>query len=190
MISLSVVVELSSPAYDGRVSDEFGVYYQPGMVAEKVARARTKLFWRLGSMVVVAGIGLVLRFAFVDQFASYAPWFIGSVLVIGLMMGSVDIVRYLAARRDAKRVPPGLALGANRKGMLVGPDWFGWSEVGALTVRPGRWGGSSRLAVTGRDQRNQEVLLDYTGVLPGTLDSAVIALSGGRARVDLSRLDA
>jgi hypothetical protein len=43
---------------------------------------------------------------------------------------------------------------------------------------------------TGRDQRTQELLLDYTDVLPATLDSAILALSGGRARVDLSRLDA
>lgn len=174
----------------GRVGDEFGIYYRPEMVAEKVTRTRRKLFWRLGTTLFVVAIGLGLRYFYPEEFGSSTPWFIGSVLVIGLLLGAWEIVQYLAARRDAKRVAEGLALGANREGMLVGPDWFGWGEVGALVVRPGRWGGSSRLVATGRDQRNQEVLLDYTGVLPATLDSAVVALSGGRARIDLSRLDA
>jgi hypothetical protein len=34
------------------------------------------------------------------------------------------------------------------------------------------------------------VLLGYTDVMPAALDSAVVALSAARARVDLSRLDA
>ncbi|MGC3953927.1 MAG: hypothetical protein QM804_06685 [Propionicimonas sp.] len=172
------------------MGDEFGIYYQPEAVAAKVARARSKLLWRLGSMVVFILIGLGVRFAYPEQFGSSALWFVGSVLVFGLILGSWEIVQLFAARSDARRVTPGLALGANRAGLLVGPEWFGWGEVGGLVVRPGRWGGSSRLVATGRDQRSREILLDYTGVLPGTLDSAIVALSGGRARVDLSRLDA
>ena len=177
-------------AYDGRVGDEFGIYYRPEVAGEKVARTRKKLIWRLGSTLVFLAIGIGLRLAYPEEFGSSTPWLIGSVLVFGLTLGGWELVQYLVARRDASRVPPGLALGANRAGMLMGADWFGWDEVGALLVRPGRWGGSSRLVATGRDQRTQELLLDYTDVLPATLDSAILALSGGRARVDLSRLDA
>ncbi len=177
-------------AYDERVGDEFGIYYRPEMAAEKVARARKKLLWRLGSTLVFVAIGIGLRLARPDEFGSSTPWFIGSVLVVGLTLGGWELVQWWVARRDARQVPPGLALGANRAGVLVGPDWFEWGEIGALAVRPGRWGGSSRLVATGRDQRNRDVLLDYTDVLPATLDSAIVALSGGRARVDLSRLDA
>ncbi|MCW5951105.1 MAG: hypothetical protein KIT69_02440 [Propionibacteriaceae bacterium] len=172
------------------MGDEFGIYYRPEVAAEKVVRARRKLIWRLGSTLVFVAIGIVLRLIYPEELGSSTPWFIGSVLVVGLALGIREFVLYLVAQRDAKRVPPGLALGANRDGMLMGADWFGWDEVGALMVRPGRWGGSSRLVATGRDQRNQELLLDYTDVLPATLDSAILALSGGRARVDLSHLDA
>lgn len=177
-------------AYDGRVGDEFGIYYQPEVVAEKVARARKKLIWRLGSTLVFVAIGIALRLIYPTEFGSSMPWFIGSVLVFGLVLGGRDLAQYLVAQRDARQVPPGLALGVNRYGMLMGADWFGWDEVGGLLVRPGRWGASSRLVATGRDQRSQELLLDYTDVLPATLDSAILALSSGRARVDLSRLDA
>ena len=176
-------------AYGGRVGDEFGIYYRPELAAVKVARARRKLLWRLGSMLVMVAIGIGLRLAYPDVFEASTPWFIGSVLAFGLVLGSRDLAYFLAASGDARRVPGGLALGANRDGVLIGPDWFGWGEIGALAVRPGRWGGSSRLITTGRDQRNREILLDYTDVLPATLDSAIVALSGGRARVDLSRLD-
>lgn len=174
----------------GRVGDEFGIYYRPEVAAEKVVRARKKLIWRLGSTLVFVAIGIGLRLLYPEGFGDSIPWLIGSVLVFGLALGSRELVQYVVARRDAARVSSGLALGANRDGMLVGPDWFGWHEIGALVVRPGRWGGSSRLVTTGRDQRNQEILLDYTDVLPATLDSAILALSGGRARMDLSRLDA
>ncbi len=172
------------------MGDEFGIYYRPEVAAEKVARARSKLIWRLGSTLVFVAIGIGLRLAYPDELGSSIPWLIGSVLVFALVLGGWEFVRYVVARRDAARVPAGLALGANRQGMLLGPDWFGWDEVGALVVRPGRWGGSSRLVATGRDQRNQEILLDYTDVLPATLDAAILVLSGGRARMDLSRLDA
>lgn len=172
------------------MGDEFGIYYRPELAAGKVARARKKLVWRLGSMLVMVAIGIGLRLAYPEEFGPSTPWFIGSVLAFGLAFGGWELTQLLVARGDAKRVPGGLVLGANRDGMLIGPDWFGWGEVGALAVRPGRWGGSSRLVATGRDQRDREILLDYTDVLPATLDSAIVALSGGRARVDLSRLDA
>jgi hypothetical protein len=87
-------------------------------------------------------------------------------------------------------VPAALAIGLNRHGVLVGQAWYPWSELGSLVVRPGRFGASARLVATGRDARTAQVLVDYTDALPASLDSAVVAMSGGRARVDLSRLDA
>ncbi|MCA0251881.1 MAG: hypothetical protein LCH76_06255 [Actinobacteria bacterium] len=172
------------------MNDEFGIYYRPELAAGRVVQTRRQLLWRVGSTLVVVAIGIGLRLGYPEEFGSSALWFIGSALVIGLAFASRDIAQFLAARTDAKRVAPCLALGANREGILLGPDWFGWGEVGALMVRPGRWGGSSRLVATGRDHRAQEILLDYTDVMPATLDSAIVALSGGRARIDLSRLDA
>lgn len=172
------------------MSDEFGVYYRPELAAERVARTRKALFWRLGwtvLFIVAAGIGWAL---YPQELGPSAPWFIGSALAFGLVMGGWEFAHFLKARSDASRVGPGLALGANRDGMLVAPDWYPWGEVGSLEVRPGRLGASSRLVATARDSRTREVLLDYTDVLPATLDSAIVALSGGRARLDLSRLDA
>ena len=170
--------------------DEFGIFYQPELAAARVARTRRSLVWRFGWTLVLVGVGVVGWIVYPDEFGPSAPWFIGSAAVIGLALGSWEIVQFIKARSDAKRVWPGLALGANRDGVLVGRDWLPWPEVGSLEMLPGRLGSSSRLVATARDQRSQEVLLDYSDVLPASLDSAIVALSGGRARVDLSRLDA
>lgn len=172
------------------MNDEFGVYYQPELAAGRVSATRRGLIWRLGWTLLIVAVGVIGWLVFPEQFGPSAPWFIGSAVVVGLVFGAWELAHFLKARSDAARVNPGLALGANRDGMLVGQDWYPWGEVGALEMRPGRLGASSRLVATARDARTQEVLLDYTDVLPATLDSAVVALSGGRARVDLSRLDA
>ena len=170
--------------------DEFGIYYQPELAAARVARTRRSLVWRFGWTVLLIGVGVAGWIFYPTEFGPSAPWFIGSTAVIGLALGSWEIVHFVKARSDARKVIPGLALGANRDGVLVGPDWYPWPEVGSLQMRPGRLGSSARLIATARDQRSQEVLVDYTDVLPASLDSAIVALSGGRARVDLSRLDA
>jgi len=172
------------------VNDEFGVYYRPEMAAGRVSRTRTGLVWRLGWTLLIIAVGVAGWLLYPAEFGPSAPWFIGSAVVVGLVLGGWELAHFLKARADAARVGPGLALGANRDGVLIGQDWYPWGEVGSLTVRPGRLGSSSRLVATARDARSQEVLLDYTDVLPATLDSAVVALSGGRARIDLSRLDA
>lgn len=170
--------------------DEFGIYYRPDLAAARVAKTRRSLVWRFGWTLLIMAAGAGGWVFFPAEFGPSAPWFIGSAAVLGVVLGSWEIVQFIKARSDAARVTPGLALGANRDGVLVGATWYPWGEVGSLVVRPGRLGASSRLVATGRDARTQDVLIDYTDVLPATLDSAIVALSSGRARVDLSRLDA
>lgn len=170
--------------------DEFGIYYRPELAAARVAQTRKGLVWRFGWTLLIVAIGVAGWIAYPTEFGPSAPWFISSAVVIGLALGSWEIAQFVTARRDAAKVVPGLALGANRDGVLVGTDWYPWSEVGSLEIRPGRFGSSARLIATARDSRSREVLIDYADVLPASLDSAVVALSGGRSRVDLSRLDA
>lgn len=172
------------------IGDEFGIYYRPDLAAARVARTRKALVWRFGWTLLIVGVGVAGWVFYPTEFGPSAPWFIGSAAGIGLVLGSREIVQFAKARSDAAKVVPGLALGVNRDGVLVGPDWYPWPEVGALEMRPGRFGSSARLVATARDSRSREVLIDYTDVLPASLDSAIVALSGGRARIDLSRLDA
>ena len=105
------------------------------------------------------------------------------------MAVTLSVLRLVRVRRDAGLAQPGLAIGLNRDGMLVGQRWLLWPEVGSVIVRPGGLGGSSMLVATGRDRSTSRVPLDYTDTMPATLDAAVRVLSGGRAWLDLSRLD-
>lgn len=170
--------------------DEFGVYYLPELAHARVRSARRALVGRLIGTLLSVALIVAAWFGFPDAFAETAWWMIGSTVVVGGALAIYQLVLFVVARSDAAKVPGGLALGMNRDGVLVGPAWLPWGQVGALVVRPGRLGSSATLVATGRDNASQRVLLDYTDVGPAALDSAILALSGGRARVDLSHLDA
>lgn len=171
------------------VGEEYGIYYREDIAQARFARARFGLWWRIGSTLVSIAIGAGLWWAYPDRFGASAPWFLGVAAGVGLVMVTREVVRTVRTRRDRRIAAAGLALGITRHGLLVAGLWLPWQEIQAMVVRPGRWGGSSRLEVTSRQGGVAAVLLDCTDVLPAALDSAVVALSTGRARVDLSRLD-
>lgn len=171
------------------MSGEFGVYYRPELAQAQVTRARARINARLVGLVLSLGIGVAAWFAFPDLMQQWGLWLFVPTLVIESLLIGFNVVQWLRLRRDAERAGAGLALGANRDGLLVGETWIEWPEVGALTVEPGRLGTSASLAVIRRDATSVRLPLDYTDTLPASIDSAIRALSGGRAWIDLSRLD-
>ena len=171
------------------MSDEYGVYYAEGMADRHLARTRTQLWWRIGSMVLSIGLSALAWYLWPDQFGAWAPWVIGVSAVSGSISVGFSVVQLVRVRADADLARPGLAIGLNRGGMLIGQRWLTWPEVGSVIVRPGALGASAALVATGRDQSRSRVPLDYTDTMPATLDAAVRVLSSGRAWLDLSRLD-
>ena len=171
------------------MSDEYGVYYRPDLVLGRVKRARSLLVSRgVSTLVSVALVGAAWYF-WPDQFGSWAPWMIGISVATGLVTSAVSLIQFLRVRSDARIAQPGLAIGLNRQGMLVGQHWFPWPEVGSVVLKPGILGASSALVTTDRARGTGLVPLDYTDTMPATLDAAVRVLSAGRAWVDLSRMD-
>lgn len=171
------------------MSDEYGVYYRDGAAPGHLAHVRRTLWWRVGSTAVSLAITGAAWLIWPDVFADWAPWLLGISAASGLVTIGYSVVQLLRVRADAGRVRPGLAIGLNRDGMLVGERWYPWPEVGAVSVRPGTLGASATLVATGRDNSSVRVPLDYTDTMPATLDTAVRVLSSGRAWVDLSRMD-
>jgi hypothetical protein len=171
------------------VSDEYGVYYRPDLVASRVGRAESLLRWRIiPPLVVSAAVGVGWYF-WPGQVASWAPWTIGVSLASGLVTSVISLIQLLRVKADARIAQPGLAIGLNRQGMLVGQHWFPWPEVGSLVLKPGVLGSSTSLVTTDRARGTGVVPLDYTDTMPATLDAAVRVLSSGRAWVDISRMD-
>ena len=171
------------------MSDEYGVYYRPDMVANRLRRARGMLVSRSISTVISAGLLAAAAYFWPDQFGSWAPWMIGLSIGTGLATTLYSLLKFLRVRADARLAQPGLAIGLNRQGMLIGQTWFPWPEVGSVVLKPGVLGASTSLVTTDRAHGTGLVPIDYTDTMPATLDAAVRVLSSGRAWVDLSRMD-
>ena len=171
------------------MSDEYGVYYRPDLVIGRVKRARGLLISRVVSTLISAALVGAAWYFWPDQLGSWAPWMIGISVATGLVTTAIGLIQYLRVNADARIAQPGLAIGLNRQGMLIGERWFPWAEVGSVVLRPGVLGGSTALVTTDRAQGTGLVPLDYTDTMPATLDAAVRVLSSGRAWVDLSRMD-
>ncbi|MCC6495015.1 MAG: hypothetical protein IT193_02015 [Propionibacteriaceae bacterium] len=171
------------------MSDEYGVYYRPDLVVGQVRRARSLLVWRIGSTLVSAALVGAVWYFFPEQFGSWGPWMLGISVATGLVTTIWSLIQFLRIRADARIAQPGLAIGLNRQGMLIGERWFPWPEVGSVIVKPGALGSSTSLVTTDRAKGTGVVPLDYTDTMPATLDAAVRVLSAGRAWVDLSRMD-
>ena len=169
--------------------DELGVYFQPEVVAARLARAKGSLVWRLAAPGVLAVFFGIMWAAQPEVVGGYAPWFLVSLLASVVVSAAIGVIMLTNIRYDARHAPGGLALGVNREGALMGATWFDWDDVATMSVEPGGLGRSNRLVLTARDDRLQWFPLAYTDAIPGWLDSAVRALSGGRVGLDLSRLD-
>ena len=171
------------------MSDEYGVYYRPDLVARGVARARGLLVSRVVSTLISAALIGASWYFWPDQFGSWAPWLIGISAGTGIITIGISLIQFLRVRSDARIAQPGLAIGLNRQGMLVGQRWFPWPEVGSLVLKPGVLGSSTALVTTDRERGSGSIPLDFTDTMPATLDAAVRVLSSGRAWVDISRMD-
>lgn len=171
------------------MGDEYGIYYQPELAAARVGAARTALLFRLGSVLlsvlVIGGVWLLWP----ATFGEMAAIFLIVTLVTGGIMALINGVQLVRVAAEAKLATPGLAVGINRDGMLIGQRWLAWPEVGSMVVKPGVFGSSSSLVTLGRDNASSTVPLELTDAMPASLDSVVRVLSSGRAFVDLSRLD-
>lgn len=171
------------------MSDEYGVYYRADLASRELGRARSQLLWRLGSIALSLGLTAGAWLVWPAQFGPWAPWILGVSAAVGLVQAVFGVIRLIRVRADAGLAQPGLAIGLNRDGMLIGQRWLLWPEVGSVVVRPGALGSSTALVATDRDRGRVLVPLDYTDTMPATLDTAVRVLSSGRAWLDLSRLD-
>lgn len=170
------------------MGDEYGIYYRPEVAVGRVSSARFNLIWRLGSLLLSGIIIGLVWLIWPGQVGNAAPWFLIASVAIGVTTSILAAIAWVRAAGDAK-LAEGLAIGLNREGVLIAQRWITWPEVGSMVVKPGLLGSSSALVTTMRDDSTLKVPLELTDSMPASLDAVVRVLSGGRAWVDLSRLD-
>lgn len=155
----------------------------------KVAR------WRSLALRRAIWLGVtVVAFFVIDHFwgASIGGFGMGTFAFLtasGLVWVVVGLVGMWLTSKDAKTIQQGPALAIGRDGVHTPHLVFPWPDLASVVALGGRWGRSSTLTFAGRDGTTVVLPMDYLDTLPATIDSAVRTMSGGRARIDFSRLD-
>ncbi len=121
-----------------------------------------------------------------------AAWLgVGSVVLALFLVAAV--VTWLLSRRVnvlVRRVPIGRAFSLDAAGVRWGDGTtVAWPAVRSIAIGGRHPLAGPDLIVTAEDGRRLAVGLDTIDALPGTIDSAIRAFSGGRRRLDLSGLD-
>ncbi|MBK9159587.1 MAG: hypothetical protein WAV45_06225 [Propionibacteriaceae bacterium] len=165
------------------------ISYDPAPAAAKVARWRWTLTWRVGYLLVMVVLRIVAEFFKTQPYVDLAIEWLTWTLVASVVLIVYGLIRWWLAAREAKRVGVGPAIAIGREGIYSEKATLAWPELGGVTATNGRLGGSPTLTFTGREGAAVAFPMDYLDTLPATIDSAVRTMSGGRARIDFSRLD-
>jgi hypothetical protein len=169
---------------------ELVVPYDPGPLADKVARRRRLLRSRIISLGIT--IALLLVIYLWQRDALTGAFFFGLcavVVAISLVLIGVSVVLLVTAKREFADLGSGTAIWIGPPGIQVAGLNAPWPEVVAIGTIKGGVGRDPRLRLTTVNGRQAEVPLDQVTVFPATLDSTVRAFSAGRHGVDLSALE-
>lgn len=176
--------------------EAFIVGYTPVRAAGRVARAESLMRRALLSIVLYVAISVGLWF-WLRHELSLGQVLIGGIPSAAIVLGFV-VWRWLelrSARKSLAAVPAGQALRIDHRGITVdagkqtdGARSYDWTGLSALRAGGTRVGPGPQLIVE-HAQGKWAVPLSYLDTLPGTIDSAVRAYSGGLRGLDLSGLD-
>jgi hypothetical protein len=170
--------------------EELAVPYDPGLVAEKVARRRRMMRSRLISLGLSLVIVVALYLWLPDESTGVGYVVLTAVLLgVSLAWFLIVLVAYRRAKAELDGLGAGTAVRIGRGGVEVAGLGAGWPEVAGLAAVKGGLGRSPQLALTLTDGRRSAVSLDHVSVFPATLDSTARAYSAGRHGVDLSALE-
>ena len=169
---------------------ELVVPYDPGPLADKVARRRRRLRSRLISLGIT--IAVLLLIYLWQRDALTGAFFVvlcAIVLGISLVLIGISAALLVMAKREFASLGSGAAIWIGPPGIQIAGLNASWPEVVAIGTIKGGVGRDPRLRLTTVDGRHAEVPLDQVTVFPATLDSTVRAFSAGRHGVDLSALE-
>ena len=173
--------------------DAFVIGYSPVRAAGRVAKAESWVRRAVWSVVIYIVISVALYIWLRNDLSTWQV-LLGFIPSAAIVAGFV-IWRYTelrSARKSLARVPAGEALRIDHEGIRVdgsgSPQQFGWPGLSDISVAGRKLGAGPDLHVRG-EQSDWKVPVSYLDTLPGTIDSAIRAYSGGRRGLDLSGMD-
>ncbi len=165
------------------------IFFVPERAQLKVKAAARARNARLVSLGISVAVTIALYVFFRDQLGGMTWPVLVIAVAIPLALLAWTVGREVLARREARGVQEGLALGVARRGLLTGAGLVAWADVAGIAA-VSRLGRGPDLVVTARDGRTAVLALDYLSAKPATIDASIKALSNGRCRIDFSKLDA
>ncbi|MDF1489239.1 hypothetical protein [Tessaracoccus caeni] len=175
-------------------SERFAVGLTPMPTAARVARQRSVLRWRIGSMILSA---ILLTISFWWFRPAWEPWV---YVLVGVLWGFstvfwviVSAVGLSRAKRDLARIPDGPVFFVDPHGLeFVWPRPVAvmWGDVDALRVQGHHLGAGPNLVLHAHGAETVSVPLSFLDASASVIDLAVQANSMGRIRLDAAALDA
>lgn len=171
--------------------EAFVVGHNPVASATRVAKAQSQLKWSLLMIFPYLGLGAVYywlgsgpgrtRTVVASLIVSFVIW-------LGFVIWRVLNLR--SARTDLSRVNSGEAFRINHHGITLadGGEQIGWNDIAELKAI-GRASGAGPELFIGHRGGSYKVPLSFLDAMPGSIDSALRAYSGGRRGLDLGELD-
>lgn len=171
----------------------FVVGYNPVPTANLVSTRRTRMMMRIVSLAITLAINALFLYFTRDQGGAWRWWVAGVSTAISVVYLAVSVIQVWRASRALARIGHGEALQIGRDGLVFDPQGQGvvipaeqlaFFGTGGRAPVPG-----SNLVIRTTDGAQFRVPLMYLDAMPGTLDGAIRAYSGGRLELDVSSLD-
>lgn len=174
-------------------TERFAVAMTPLPTAARVMRHRRALRMRTISAVVSLAILLALLYFF------NPGWSTGVVVWLCVVWGATTAIWFVIsfvglhrAKRDLAAISQGEALYIDGTGIeFVHPQPVRatWAEITALKISGSSFGAGPALVMEAGGQRVAQVPMSFLDTLPSAIDSAVVARSLGRVRLDVTDMD-
>lgn len=165
------------------------VGFNPMPAANRVAyfssQIRSRLMWLVIAVLICVGIWIWQRN---NLSAGDTGLLFGIGIAYSLIWLGIAFVSWMRAKSALRAISPGVAAAVDRTGIWLQGAGMAWQDIAHILLTPGRFGGSPSLVVKGVDGHTSKVSLADLDVMPGTIDAAIRAYSGGTWAIDPTKL--
>jgi hypothetical protein len=166
----------------------FVAQFSPLSTAKAVAGLQQQVKSRLLSLVFSLLIIVVLWFVYGRPTSGFGAAVLVAMLCIPVGLIIATLVRKSLLKSRLTGINAGPAIRIDPLGLVVadaaGPQRLPWSQVQSIATKPHVFAPGPELVVKRAGQRDWRVPFSYLDVMPGTIDSAIRAHTGGHRSLD------